>query len=99
MVERNLELGKASFARATTEEHFLLRVAKSSALRNSMLLLVLAAVWMFFFFAAHSPGGSPRDPVCASPESRVYCRETGFGPRAARSRHEGGTPTRCDARH
>src|SRR5207237_9091116 len=38
-------------ATSDASESLLLRVARSSALRNSMLLLVVACVWLFLYFA------------------------------------------------
>ena len=53
MAEQNVERDRARFvdAGAAPSDNMLIRIARSSALRNSMLLLVLAAVWLFFYFS------------------------------------------------
>src|SRR4026209_1659498 len=53
MAEQNIERDRARFAGADAapSDNVLIRIARSSALRNSMLLLVLAAVWLFFYFS------------------------------------------------
>ena len=53
MAEQNIERDRSRFvdAGAAPSDNMLIRIARSSALRNSMLLLVLAAVWLFFYFS------------------------------------------------
>jgi D-xylose transport system permease protein len=72
MAEPDLS-GNSSGATAmtTAREGFLLRLSRSSALRNSMLLLVLAAVWMFFYFATGGTFLTPRNLVLLALQTSI----------------------------
>ena len=73
MAEQNIERDRSRFvdAGAAPSDNMLIRIARSSALRNSMLLLVLAAVWLFFYFATNGTFLTQRNLVLLALQTSI----------------------------
>ncbi len=73
MAEQNIERDRSRFvdAGAAPSDNMLIRIARSSALRNSMLLLVLAAVWLFFYFSTNGTFLTQRNLVLLALQTSI----------------------------
>src|SRR6186713_435282 len=73
MAEQNIERDRAGYGAEGTAsvDNMLIRIARSSALRNSMLLLVLAAVWLFFYFATNGTFLTQRNLVLLTLQTSI----------------------------